>query len=167
MYEPESGHSRGPQDKCLTCQNTGHSLRSNCSFKKLFPLTWYTASVLPPQPGKLKRMPADCYKLRVSLYVYSRYTHTVGWGCLYVVMKCSGAKRPYLALRCELGPGSYRRGNDLRHLDTMSILERGNKGITLLTMGFFYMTNAASADTCSKVSLITLGRSYFDKQLNT
>ena len=45
---------------------------------------------------------------------------------LYIVMKCSGAERPYLALRCELRPGSYRGGNDFKHLDTMSILGKEN-----------------------------------------
>lgn len=69
-------------------------------------------------------MPKDCYKLRVDLCVYSRYTHTIGLGV--VVMKCNGAKRPYLALRCELTPDNYRGGNDLKHLNTMSILKMGN-----------------------------------------
>lgn len=41
-------------------------------------------------------------------------------------MKCGEAKRPYLALRCESRPGSYIGGNDLKHLDTMSILEKAN-----------------------------------------
>ncbi len=53
------------------------------------------------------------------------HTHTLVV-CLYVVMKCGGAKRPYLALRCELRPSSYRGGNDSKHLDTMSILEKAN-----------------------------------------
>lgn len=87
-----------------------------------------------------KKKPKDCCKLRVGLSVNSRCTHShTHWlGCvfLYVVMKCSGAKRPYLALRCELTPSSYEGGNDLKHLDTMSILEkqkwsRRNKLLTI------------------------------------
>lgn len=74
-------------------------------------------------------MPTDCYKLIVGLCVYTGCAHTdTAWVvCLYVVMRCGGAKRPYLALRCEFRPGSYRGGNDLKHLDTMSILVKANK----------------------------------------
>lgn len=53
------------------------------AYERLPYLTWYT--VLSLQPGKLKRMSTDCYKLRVDLCVYSRYTHTVGLVCCYEV----------------------------------------------------------------------------------
>lgn len=81
---------------------TDQSLRPNSTYKQLFFFTWYGASILPVQLGKLKRMPTTCYKPTVGLCVCVQQIYTHCWvGHLYVVMKCSGAKRTYQALRCK------------------------------------------------------------------
>lgn len=144
--------------------------------QKLPSVTWCTASVCPQQLGKLRRMPTDCHKLRVffrALSVYRRCTHThtelscVSVCCYGVQWSKEALSSPEVWVKaCQL-----QRGNDLKHLDTMSILEKAN-----MVQGWYTVNH--EMDLASQhnqtgnwqvpastlhVLLITFYRSYFDK----
>lgn len=152
-----------------------HSLWPNSSHKS-FPLSpdvqhQYVRCSL----GSLE----ECQQIAISLESSSGLwvctedvrTHTHSWVvCLYVVMKCSGAKRPYLALRCELRPASFRGGMTWNTWTQCQYWKKQtwSKGNILLTMRWIWhsiteLVTGRFQLVHFNVLLITFHRSYFDK----